>query len=414
MAVAKKAAGKPQTFQEVLSELRNKDKLEIGAFSGFDMEAVGQSTGNLTLDALTGVGGFPEGRITELVGPPSSGKTTSALQGAAALQQRGGVVVYFDFERSLDPVYCEALGLDVHAETFLYMKPDYFEQGANAFRKLVRTGGVGMGIFDSVATMVTKHELEAETGKVQVADRAKMMHQFLRQLNPELSRTGCSAIFLNHLLDVVDATPMGQKLAAQGIKRKTSPGGKALPFYASLRVEFKQIGNIRTTEMDTLSNEEVDQVRQTKVQATVIKNKVADPFKTAELRVRYGLGFSQAYSVLQVLLAYGIIKKNGAHYAIKDVAYRQDPEVPSYHGEDKILSAMEDNPGWLDRLLVSAKEILENASESVLEEVDGSKYDADGNEKGFEVVDDEDLDELLGSDGGTFAGVNKTTGELPE
>lgn len=403
-----------ESLQDVLSALRTKDKVEIGAFDGFEMTPEGLTTGNLTLDSLTGIDGFPKGRVTECIGPPSSGKTTSALQAAAQVQQAGGTVFFADFERSLDPVYCAALGLDVKSESFLYMKPEYFEQGANAFRRLVRTGELSLGIFDSVATMITKHELEADTGAVQVADRAKMMHQFLRQLNPELSRTGTAAVFLNHLLDVVDTSPVGRKLAAQGIQRKTSPGGKALPFYSSMRIEFKQIGNLRSEEMDVLSNEKVDKIRQTKVQATVVKNKVADPFKSAELRVRFGKGFSQAHAVVQVLVAYKVIKKNGAWYEIKDPDLRGDVDVPKYHGEDALLEAIESDPAWQDRLEKIARDLIEEHGNAALVEVDASKYDEHGMEKGVEVYEDEeDLDEVLGG-GGTFAGqkVNTSTGEI--
>ena len=367
---------KKKNLQETLTELRGKGGMEIGAFSGFNLKPVGLPTGNLTLDALTGIGGFPRGRITELLGMPSSGKTTSAIQAAAEEQQAGGRIFYADYERALDPDYCGALGLDVFDESFLYARPGYFEMGANAFRKLVATGEITMGVFDSVATMVTQHELEADTGKVQVADRAKMMHQFLRQLNPELARQNVAAVFINHIMELVDATPMGARLAAQGIKRKTSPGGRALPFYSSLRIEFNQIGNLKTTEMDLLNNEEVAQVRQTKVQATVIKNKVADPFRQAELRVRFGLGFSQPYAVLSVLTAHNLIKKNGAWFEFKEPALRLDDDHVKIHGEDTVLSLMEENPEWLDLLESAAKKVVEKLGQDAFEQVNGTDFTA--------------------------------------
>lgn len=373
MATKKTTTAASSGLQAALSELRNKQGLEIGSFDGFGMTPKGLTTGNIALDALTGIGGFPEGRITELVGPPSSGKTTSALQAAAQCQQNGGVVFFADFERSLDPIYCAALGLDVHAETFLYMQPKHFQQGANAFRKLVRTGEISMGIFDSVATMVTEHELEADTGAVQVADRAKMMHQFLRQLNPELAEYKTAAIFLNHLMELVDATPMGRQLAARGIKRKTSPGGTALPFYASLRVEFKQIGNVQSEEVDLLTNEEVKMVRQTKVEAVAIKNKVADPFRKVALRVRFGRGFSQPYSVLNLLAAHKVVKVSGSWYTFPE-PLRQDPDVPKMQGEDAILKAVEDDPEWFARLEAAAYRVIEQLGADALEQVDGTDF----------------------------------------
>lgn len=365
---------KPKSLADTLSELRSKQNIEIGAFSNFDMAPVGRSTGNLTLDALTGIGGFPEGRVTELIGPPSSGKTTAALMAAAQCQQSGGVVAYMDYERSLDPVYCANLGLDVHAETFLYMQPEHFEQGANAFRALVQTGEVAMGVFDSVASMVTEHELEAATGAVQVADRAKMMHQFLRQLNPEVSRQGVAAIFINHVMELVDATPMGRQLAARGIKRKTSPGGKALPFYSSLRVEFNQIGNLRTKEHDDLNNETVDVVTQTKVEATIIKNKVAPTvFRKAELRVRFGKGFSQPYSVLNTLTAHNVVKKSGAWFTFPpELRLDGDDDNAKLQGEESVLLLMEQNPGWMETLEKRAKVLLDTTGAEAFEAVDGT------------------------------------------
>lgn len=404
--MAKKGSPANLGLQAALSELRNKDDLEIGAFAGFDMKPEGMSTGNLTLDALTGIGGVPKGRITEFVGLPSSGKTTAALQTAAAKQQAGGVVAYFDFERTLDPVYCASLGLDVYAETFLYAKPDYFEKGANAFRKLVRTGEVDLGVFDSVATMVTKHELEAETGAVQVADRAKMMHQFLRQLNPELSRYNVGAVFINHIMELVDATPMGRQLAARGIKRKTSPGGRALPFYASLRVEFNQIGNLRTSEFDPLSNEDQDITTQTKVEATIIKNKVAPTLmRKGELRVRFGRGFSQPYSVLTLLTDHKVVKKTGAWFTFApEIRLNNDDDYAKIQGEDTVLSLMEDNPEWMDTLAEVAYKIVDKLGADTFTEVEST--DLTQSEEADDAAADEAL-EFLGK-------VNTETGEISE
>lgn len=369
------------SLQSALAALR-KDGVEIGKYDDFDnLTVVGLPTGNITLDAMTGIGGFPKSRITELVGPPSSGKTTAALQCGARVQEAGGVVFFADHEQALDPDYAQALGLDVNDESFVYLRPDSFEQGANGFRKFqeVSGGAVGLLIHDSVAAMTTEHELKADTGAVQVADRAKMMYQYCRQLIPILKHTGCGAIFLNHLLEVVDTTPMGRQMAARGIKRKTSPGGNAIPFYASLRMEFKQIGNIRNSEMDALTNESIDMVRQTKTQATVIKNKVGDPFRTAELRVRFGHGFSQEFSVFSLLVAHNVIKKSGAWFEFKDPALRLDVDEPKMHGEEKVLKAMEDNRLWFGTLMEKAKSILDTAHADAFEVGDVSGWETPEN-----------------------------------
>lgn len=398
-------AEKKKSLADVLSELRTKEKLKIGPLSEFKMVPEGLTTGNITLDALTGVGGLPKGRVVELFGPPSSGKTTTALQAAARLQQAGGIIAFADYERTLDEGYCKSLGLDTEAKSFVYFQPENFEQGANAFRKMLKTGEPGLVIHDSVARMVTSKEQEAETGKANVADRAKMLHQYLRQIITELHDTDCCAIFLNHLTELIDATPMGQQLAARGIKRMTTPGGKALPFYASLRIEFKQVGNVRSKEMSALAGEKTDQIRQTKVQATVVKNKVGDPFGQAELRVRFGKGFSNEFSVLDILRNYGVIKKDqqGKHTFPVPI----DPVGNNIHnsagtsgadwikGEDVVLKTMEINPEWTAKMQQIAQDLLdENGLNKVELDVDENGVEL-AEAKALDAVDSAALDEML-------------------
>lgn len=378
MPPKKKTDSGPTDLMGTLSKLRSgKNGKQIGALDDFDMTVNALTTGNITLDALTGVGGIPRGRVTEFRGKPSSGKTTAALQAAARLQQAGGNFMFLDYERSIDPKYVRALGIDTRADSFIYYKPVSFEDGANVYRELLKTGDLDMAIFDSVATMVTENELNADTGKATMADRAKMMHQFLRQTVGMLEQTDSALVLLNHLMDLVDTSPMGQRMAQQGIKRKTSPGGTSVPFYASLRVEFNQSGNIRTAEMDTLSQESVNQIRQTKVQATVIKNKVGDPFRTAEVRVRYGKGFSQAFSVLQVLVAHGVIAKTqaGKHTFADETA----PEIggqESFASEEKTIAAMESDAEWLARLERIAQEALDAAEAAAWDTISPEEIEA--------------------------------------
>jgi recombination protein RecA len=388
MSPKKKPVAGSKDLQAVLSELRGKEDIAIGSFAEFSntTDPKGLSTGNLTLDSLTGISGFPRGRITELLGPPSSGKTTAALQCAGRAQQAGGTVLFADFERSLDKDYCKALGLEVDAPTFIYMQPEHFEQGANAVRRLMTTGEVDLVIHDSVAAMTTKHELEADTGAVQVADRAKTMYQYLRQLLPLMSDTNTGVIFLNHLLEKVDATPMGRQMAARGIKQWTSPGGNGLRYYASLRMEFKQIGNMRTAEMDVLSNSEVDVIRQTKTQVTVVKNKVADPFRTAELRVRFGKGFSQPFSVFSILTAYGTVKKSGSWISFPpDLRLNGDDDNAKMQGEETVLQAMEDHPEWMAVLEKAATDIIGVSGDQIYE-IDAEALQAEA-QRGSEEID---------------------------
>jgi recombination protein RecA len=400
---------KPSTLAGVLADIRAEqnttDHMVIGSLPEFDMTVKGYSTGNIALDWITRTGGYPHGRIVEQFGPPSSGKTTSALSAmgreqALCIEADEGYVMFEDFERSIDPEYCQKLGLDVGHPSFIYVKPDSFEHGANLFRRLLATGELRMCIFDSVAAMVTEKEKESETGKANVADRAKMMHQFLRQTKDDAERYGTTMIFLNHHLQVVDATPMGQKLAARGIKQFTQPGGKALSFYASMRIEFKPLTVIRTAEMDALTNRKEDQVRQQDVQATIVKNKTGDPFGTAKLRVRWGHGFSNEYSVLDILTKHGAVDltKQGWYTFPADLA----PDGKQYksRGEDSTISKIEDNPEWSARLTAYAQMLLEQSGG---ESVDGSQYDNDGNIK----VDD--LDALLDV---SLDDIDEETGEV--
>lgn len=368
-----------KSLQDVLSSLR-KDGTEIGAFAGFDLKVEGLSTGNITLDALTGIGGIPKGRISEFIGMPSSAKTTAALQTAAQVQQEGGRVFYADFERTLDPDYCEALGLDVHDESFLYLHPDHLEDGANAFRALVATGEIDLGVFDSVAAMVTQDELESPTGAVQVGTRAKMMHQMCRQLNPLLPRFGTAGLFINHVMDEIPTNFMARQLAAQGIKKKTSPGGRALPFYASVRVEFAQATKIRTEQVDVLTGEKSKQVTGIDIEATVIKNKAGGvPFRKGKMRVRTGKGLSQEYSVLTLLTVHDIIKKGaGGWYTFPpELRLDKDDDNVKIQSEEKVLSLMEDNAEWRGTLTTRAYELLASLEGDAFEEVDPKDYDTE-------------------------------------
>lgn len=403
MAPAKKTADKPKTLAETLAELRGGKKKEpIGTLADFDMVTKGLTTGNIVLDALTGVGGLPEGRVVELIGPPSSGKTTCALQTIANVQAQGGNVVFLDYERTLDETYCQALGVKTGDPSFIYVQPDSFEHGANIFRQLLKTGEVHIMAADSVAAMVTEKELNALTGAAEVMERAKLMHQFLRQIVGQLHRTGCTAVFLNHVMDKADLTPMGQRMAMQGIKQKTSPGGKALPFYSSVRIEFQQMGNVKESLVNEITQETESLTTQTRTKATVLKNKVGDPFRTAELRVRYGKGFSQAYSVLSVLVSHGVIKKNtsGVYTYPADLA----PPAPVAKGESSQLNALEAFPDWLHKLKGEAVEVLRVSG---LEKVDGSKYDKDGNE-----VDDNETVLSVGDSDELELSLDEVTGEL--
>lgn len=414
-------AEKKKSPREVLAALRKEhngpDRSIIGTLDEFE-KVSGYSTGNISLDFLTGAGGYPKGRIVEQHGVFSSGKTTSALQAMAVEQRRiieageERYMMFLDYERSIDPVYCAKLGLDTDHESFIYVRPKNFEHGANIFRHMLDTGAVSIAVFDSVAAMVSEKEQQADTGKANVADRAKMMHQFLRQITAPCEEYGTTAIFLNHTMEKVDTSPMGQRMAAQGIKVMTQPGGTALPFYASLRIEFKKTKKVKSSAHDAITDETDKMVTAQDIQATVIKNKVGAAFGTVALRVRFGKGFSQPYSVLAILKAHKAIKVQGAWHYFEGVASPQESgEKVGFQGEDAALTAIEKDAEWLSRLEAIASDHL--ASYGV-EKVDSDLYDSNGQIKAQEPTQTpqsvEDAQMLWEDPDGNV--VNTQTGEV--
>lgn len=389
--MAKAKYKRADTLEKALKNVREKRNLRVGSLTEMAPQVEGMTTGNVLIDYVTGVGGFPRGRITESFGPPSSGKTTAALQAAAAAQARGETILFMDYEFALDPTYCASLGLDLEAESFLYASPDTFEQGMNSMRELIGTGEVDFTIVDSVAAMTTEAEVEGETQRT-FSDKALLMAQAMRQLTGVAKTTNTAIVFLNHEQDVIDQSPMGQKLAARGVKRKTTPGGNALKFHASLRLHFKQIGNLRSRELDVAANETTDEVTQTKVEVSVPKNKVGRPFRKAEVRVRFGKGFSQAHAAMTVLVNYGVLKKEaGGVYRLDESTAPEgwDLEKVDYiKGEENLLAEIESRPEWEDRLAHWAAELMrEAAAEHARPE--------DAEENGVDVTFDEETGEIL-------------------
>lgn len=351
-------------LKDVLAEIAKKRDLRIGSLSEMADNVEVISTGNLVIDKLTGVGGLPRGRITELFGLQSSGKTTTALQAAAEAQKQGLRVLYLDFEQAMDPRYAEALGVSLSSDLFLLGQPDTFEDGMNSARELIATGEIGMVIVDSVASMVLERELEVETGdmKVSARDKARFMYQAMRQLAPEIRRTNTAFVFLNHIQDVMPTGAFEQRMAAQGMKRTTTPGGNALKYWASLRLEYKPVGTRRGKVLNMVTNEREDQVIETRVKVTVVKNKVAAPFGQAELRVRFGKGFSQAASVLELLVAHKVIKTEpGGKYVFSEGTAPPDLDLAIRNwmkGEESVLLALEGDPTWLSSLTEKARALL--------------------------------------------------------
>ncbi|MBQ7938964.1 MAG: recombinase RecA [Clostridia bacterium] len=272
-------------------------------------------TGSLNLDLALGVGGLPRGRIIEIYGPESSGKTTLALHAIAEVQKAGGEAAFIDAEHALDPVYAKALGVNI--DSMLVSQPDSGEQGLEICEALVRSGAIDIVVIDSVAALVPQQEIEGDMGAAHVGLQARLMSQALRKLSGTVSKTKCIVIFLNQ---------MREKVGVMYGNPETTPGGKALKFYASVRLDIRKVENLKNGT----------DVYGSHVRCKVVKNKVAPPFKTAEFDILYGQGISKASEILDMAVNFEIIEKSGAWFSYAGQRIGQ--------GKDNARKFLDDNP----------------------------------------------------------------------
>lgn len=335
------------SLDEILASVAKEFDVRIASLSeaGADVPAI--STGNIGIDYITGVGGLPLGRCVELYGPPASGKTTCALMTAARAQQQGKRVLYFDFEQKLDPRYAKALGVDIESDTFLFVQPDNMEQGSNVARKLVATGEIEVVIFDSVAAMTPSALIEKDTGQKTVAEQARLMSEFLKAFVPLLRQTNTLGIFLNHEMEILDMAGRGRPGMPP---RKSTPGGRALKYFATVRMQFVTIKRNKGKFFDPLTNTEAESITSVHTLVKTDKNQVGVPHRQALVRVSFGKGYSQAFSVLNVLLAYKVVTKGtGGIY-----------RFPGLESEEGAFEGMEVEIDAKDRRWVRGEDKLVN------------------------------------------------------
>jgi recombination protein RecA len=284
------------------------------------------STGSLGLDIALGVGGLPKGRVIEIYGPESSGKTTLAIHAIAESQKKGGIAAFIDAEHAFDRFYAKKLGVDV--ENLLISQPDNGEQALEIADNLIRSGAIDILVIDSVAALVPKAEIEGEMGDSKMGLHARLMSQALRKLTGTISKTGCCCIFINQLRD---------KIGVMFGNPETTTGGNALKFYASVRLDVRRISQIKDT----------DEVSGNRVKVKIVKNKVAPPFRIAEFDIMFGEGISKAGEIIDLGVEYNIIKKAGSWFSYGETRLGQ--------GRDAVKQLILDNPELAEELEAKIK-----------------------------------------------------------
>ena len=340
--------------------------MKLGENAHMNVEAI--PTGSLTLDLALGIGGVPKGRIVEIFGPESSGKTTVALHIAAEVQKLGGEAAFIDAEHALDPFYAKALGVNI--DNLLVSQPDSGEQALEITDALVRSGAVDVVVVDSVAALVPQQEIDGEMGSSHVGLQARLMSQALRKLSGSISKTNCVVVFINQLRE---------KVGVMYGNPETTTGGRALKFYASVRIDVRKVENLK----------QGDEVFGNRVKCKVVKNKVAPPFRVAEFDIIYGKGISKAGEIIDVAIELGIIQKSGSWFSYngEKIAQGKENTKKTIAENESLMKELE------EKIKLRGKDIDLTADDAYsLDEDDGDDGDEDGDEFDIRLLDIENDD----------------------
>jgi recombination protein RecA len=342
--------------------------MKLGDDTGLNIETI--STGSISLDIATGVGGIPRGRITEIYGPESSGKTTLALHVIAEAQKTGGRAAFIDAEHALDPEYASKLGVDVNE--LLVAQPDTGEQALEICEMLVRSGAIDVVVVDSVAALVPKAEIQGEMGESHVGLHARLMSQALRKLAGVINKSNTCAIFINQLRE---------KVGVMFGSPEVTTGGRALKFYATMRIDVRRIEGIK----------QGDQFIGNRTRVKIVKNKVAPPFKQAEFDIMYGHGISREGDGLDCAVAYKIVDKAGAWYSYEGNRIGQ--------GRENVKKFLQENPEILNRIEEQIREKLSPSADNNSQQSDTAEKSAIKSDEGFAENDKNILHDISDSVG---------------
>lgn len=336
MAVDNKKAALEAAMKNIKKKFGDGAVMRLGENSSLKVDSI--STGSLTLDIATGIGGLPRGRIIEIYGPESSGKTTLALHCIAEAQKLGGDAAFVDAEHALDPVYAANLGVDV--DSLIVSQPDFGEQALEITEQLVSSGAVDIVVVDSVAALVPKSEIEGDMGDSHVGQHARLMSQALRILAGTINKTNCIVIFINQLRE---------KIGVMYGNPEVTTGGRALKFYSSMRIDVRKIEQLKGAGSEFIGS---------RTRAKIVKNKVAPPFKSAEFDIMYGEGISKVGEILDMAVQYDIVHKGGSWFSYGDRRLGQ--------GRDNVKEIIKNEPEL-------AAELEQNIKDKIAEDIEKAK-----------------------------------------